>query len=152
MKSIKKFSIYFISILLIVIDQITKILVINNIKNEPVNIIKHCLNFTYCENRGVAFSIGEGNVPIFIIVNIILIAGLIIYYEKNKNQFNNIAQISVSAIIAGGTSNLIDRIFRGFVVDFIDVNELIDFPIFNVADMCIVVGIIVLGVYFIWKK
>ena len=137
-----RIDIYMISILLVAIEQISKMLVIKFLRNSSITIIKGILNFTYCENRGIAFSMGDGKVPAFIIVNILIIGGLIFFYEKNRSDFSGMKKIFFIMVIAGGTSNLIDRIFRGFVVDFIDINELFQFAIFNVADIFIVLGII----------
>lgn len=139
---LEKISMYLCSIILVCIDQISKIVVINNLNKFPIQVIKNFISFNYCENRGVAFSMGDGNVSLFIILNIILIGGLIYYYEKNKQEFNKFSTLSITLVIAGGFSNLLDRIFRGFVVDFIDISELFDFPVFNIADIFIVVGII----------
>lgn len=152
MDKIRRISVYIWSIALVLIDQITKLSVISNMKNKSITIIKGILNFTYCENKGVAFSIGNGHVPLFIIVNLITICGLTLYYEKNKEEFSGIiSKIFFTMVIAGGISNLIDRIIRGFVVDFIDVNALFDFAIFNIADIFIVIGIIGLAINFLFQ-
>lgn len=142
MKKLKRIGVYLCAGILVAIDQLIKLFVINNIKDNSITIIKGFLKFWYCENEGVAFSIGDGHVPVFIVVNIIIIVGLIIYYETNKKMYNQISKMFFTMVIAGGTSNLLDRIFRGYVVDFIDVNDFIDFAIFNVADIFIVCGII----------
>lgn len=142
MNKLRKVSIYLWSIILVCIDQIAKVLVINNLDKFPMQVIKNFISFNYCENRGAAFSIGNGNVSLFIILNIILICGLIFYYEKHKKEFNKFSTFSIALVIASGFSNLLDRIFRGFVVDFIDVSELFSFPVFNIADIFIVVGVI----------
>ena len=150
MEKIKRVSVYLWAIVLVMIDQITKLGVINNIKDKSITIIKGILSFTYCENKGVAFSIGNGYVPVFIVVNLIIICGLTVYYEKNKTEFKGIlSKIFFTMVIAGGASNLIDRITRGFVIDFIDVSDFYSFAIFNVADIFIVVGIIGLALNFI---
>ena len=73
--------------------------------------------------------------------------------EKNKAQFKGIlSKIFFTMVIAGGVSNLLDRIFRGYVVDFIDVSDLFSFAIFNVADIFIVVGIIGLAICMIFPQ
>ena len=127
---------------MIVVDQIVKVAVVTNIKDDAITIIKGILRFSYCENEGVAFSIGNGHVPVFIVLNLLMICGLVVFYERNKKDFNLVNKIFFTMVIAGGTSNLIDRAFRGYVIDFIDVGELFDFAIFNVADIFIVCGII----------
>ena len=120
----------------------------------PIDFFYGMLRLNYCENEGAAFSIGNGNVFLFIILNIILICGLIIYYEKNKKEFNKFSKYSIALVIGGGCSNLLDRIFRGYVVDFIDISELFNFPVFNIADIFIVLGVISLLIITIrnmWK-
>ena len=148
---IKKRYMYIIAVLLIVVDQISKVLVLKYLYLESRNIIGNWLKFSYCENRGVAFSLGEGNVPLFIIVNLILIVGLVVFYEKQKNKINKLGTVCISLTIAGGISNLIDRLFRGFVVDFIDVNGIVNFAIFNIADIFITCGVIGLCIAYIFK-
>lgn len=149
---IENFKIYIYVILLVILEQITKIIIIKNLSRMPIIIIKNVLRFTYCENKGVAFSIGDGNVPIFIVLNVIIICVLIVFYEKNKGNFNKLAKLFFVMVISGGGSNLIDRIFRGYVIDFIDINEIFNFAIFNVADMLIVIGICGLGISFLMQR
>ena len=152
MEKFKRISVYLGVLVLIIIDQVVKLGVINGMKDKSITIIKGILSFTYCENKGVAFSFGYGHVPLFIIINVLLIGGLIVYYEKNKSEFKCIiSKIFFTMVIAGGTSNLLDRVIRGFVVDFIDVSELFDFAVFNVADIFIVVGIVGLCLYYIFQ-
>ena len=150
MEKFKRVSVYLWVIVLVLVDQVAKLGVTNNMKDKSITIIKGILSFTYCENKGVAFSLGNGYVPLFIVVNLIIIVGLTVYYEKNKSEFKGvISKIFFTMVIAGGVSNLIDRIVRGFVIDFIDVGELFNFAIFNVADVFIVVGIIGLAFTFV---
>ena len=153
MEKVKRISVYLWSAVLVVLDQVIKLGIISNIKGNSITIIKGILKFTYCENKGVAFSLGNGHVTVFIIVNLLIIGGLIFYYEKNKAQFKGIlCKIFFTMVIAGGVSNLLDRIFRGYVVDFIDVSDLFGFAIFNVADIFIVVGIIGLAICMIFPQ
>ena len=133
-------------ICLIVIDQIIKIAVINNIYNSSITIIKGILNLTYIENTGGAFGIGNNNTLMFIIVNIIVITLIAKFIISKKDEISTYILISLGLIIAGGIGNLIDRIFRGFVVDYIDINPLIKYPVFNMADICVVVGCMIIGI------
>ncbi len=151
MDKVKKFEVYFGAILLVLIDQASKVVVIKNLRDSSIAIIKGILKFSYCENRGVAFSIGDGHVPMFIMVNILIICGLVFFYERNRSDFDGISKIFFTMAIAGGASNLIDRIVRGYVVDFIDINELFQFAIFNVADIFIVLGVIGLAITMMMK-
>ena len=113
---------YVIFVIIILIDQLTKLLVVS--KN------------LYTENFGGAFGIGKRYV--ILILSIMIIIGIIIYLIKNKSNIKN--YMPYALILAGGISNLIDRIFRGYVIDFINVN-IFNFPNFNIADICITCGI-----------
>ncbi|WAM30607.1 signal peptidase II [Caldicellulosiruptor naganoensis] len=102
--------------------------------------LKHLLWVTYVQNTGGAFSILEGKQFIFILVSIILIISLfwLLIFKKLSNQ----TKLSIALILGGALGNLFDRIFRGYVVDFIDIKVI---PVFNIADMCITVGVFVLA-------
>lgn len=127
-------------VFLIILDQATKIIVINTIKGESVNIINNFLNFTYVENSGVAFGINSNGRVTNIIISIIVMAVVIRFMLNQKEMMNKFTSISLSLILAGGFGNLIDRIFRGTVIDFIDISPIFNFPTFNIADILVVVG------------
>ena len=133
-------------IVLITIDQIIKFAVINSIYNSSVTLIEGILNLTYIENTGGAFGIGSNSTLMFIIVNIIVITMVIKFIISKKNEICTYVLISLGLIMAGGIGNLIDRVFRGFVIDYIDLNPLIKYPVFNIADICIVLGAIFIGI------
>ena len=126
-----------ILLLIILFDQVTKMILIN----QNITIIPNFLSFNYIQNTGAAFNMGTNNIITIIIINVIII-GLIIKFIKD-NDLDIGVLLSIFIVLAGGISNLIDRIFRGFVIDFIDVN-IFNFPNFNVADICIVLGIVFL--------
>jgi signal peptidase II len=137
-------------ILLIGVDQIIKLWALENLKDAaPIQFIKiggkEIINLSYVENRGAAFSILQDKLIFLIIItSIFVIAGIILIVTKKiKNPW---ALASVSLVIAGGLGNLIDRIFRGFVVDYIEI-KLFKFAIFNFADCCVVIGAIMLLIY-----
>lgn len=138
----KKLSIY--TIILILLDQISKILISNIlILNEEINIIKNFFNITYVKNIGAAFSIFEGK-QIFLVITSILVLIIIYYFLINKNDLKKLEIISYSLIISGIIGNLIDRIIYQSVIDFLSF-KLINyyFPIFNLADTFIVIGSII---------
>lgn len=137
----KRLKIYFAIILLVIIEQLTKVIVINNIKDKPITIIKGILKFTYCENKGAAFSLGNGHVPLVIALNIVLLALFVLFYKKNADKSNKLNKMFFTMIMAGGVSNLLDRLIRGYVVDFININDLFQFAIFNIADIFIILGL-----------
>jgi signal peptidase II len=122
---------------LIIFDQLTKWLVITNIKENSITVIQNILNFTYVENKGVAFGINSNGGISNIIISIFIIIIIIRFMVKMTNKFTN---ISLALILAGGFGNLIDRIFRGRVIDFIDISPVFNFPTFNIADILVVIG------------
>lgn len=125
---------YIISLLVIILDRITKILVENLLDGKVINIIKNIFYFTYVRNDGAAFSILESKVLLLIIISLIALIFLI-YYVTKKDKNN----IGYFFLIGGIIGNLIDRVFLGYVIDFIGVYN---FPIFNIADIFIVLGAI----------
>ena len=130
----KKYIGILIVVLGIIIDQVTKVLAYNNSVN--LVIIPNFLNFTLVENRGAAFGIAQGANLVLAIVSAsicLLILGVIIYSIYKKEDIS----LAYYFILAGGIGNLIDRAFRGFVVDFIDTPFI---ATFNIADSFIVVG------------
>ena len=130
-----------ISTLTLILDILTKQLVINlMIENQSISLIKDFFSLTYAKNTGVAFSFLEGNVPLIIIITSIIIL-LILKYIKDTVQ-NKYEIICYGLIIGGAIGNLIDRICYGYVIDFLDFNLFgYPFPIFNIADTAIVIGI-----------
>ncbi len=131
---------YIIGIAIIVIDQIIKVLMIN----KNITLISNWLELNYTENTGGAF--GVGTRLIVTIISILLIVAIIIFIVKEKNKINN--YLPYTLILSGSIGNLIDRLFRGHVIDFIDIYT---FPNFNVADICIVCGIFTLIIIQILK-
>lgn len=137
-------KIILISILTLVVDIFTKQLVINTMfEHQSISIIKDFFSITFAKNTGVAFSFLEGKIPLIIIMTSIIII-LILKYIKSTNP-NKYETICYGLIIGGAIGNLIDRIIYGYVIDFLDFNLLgYPFPIFNLADTAIVIGIFTL--------
>lgn len=135
---------YFITMLvLIVLDQTIKQVVFNKLYTKiQFVIIKNILSITYVENTGGAYGIGNNNILFIIISNLIIIATIIFIILSKKYNLTNKEYFGLTLILAGGTSNFLDRIFRGYVIDYIDINELISFPMFNLADICVVIGVL----------
>ncbi len=141
---------------IIVVDQITKLLVFNNIEYGDIyaSFFNGFFRITHVWNTGAAFSMGADFDPIIrtIVLKVLplaVLSGLIVYYYKT-NEFSKLQQWSFWTIIGGGFGNLIDRFFRpGGVVDFIDIDffdidflgfEMTRWPVFNIADMSVVIG------------
>lgn len=123
---------------LVICDQLTKYMVVSFIKpSDDVSVIGELLKFTYLENRGAAFGILQNQRWIFIIITVLIICAFIwmmIRYEIKSKMLYAASLL----IVAGGVGNLIDRIFLGYVVDFIKVSFFP--PVFNFADCCVTIG------------
>lgn len=137
----KIYLIIFASFLLVGFDQLVKYLVIDNIGfNNSRVIFDNFFSLTCIKNIGAAFGIMSGNIFILILITIFLI-----YYivrEIKKNYENNINLLSLTLILSGACGNLIDRVFRGYVVDFFHFEILgYDMAIFNIADVFITFGV-----------
>lgn len=133
-----------ISAAVFVLDQLSKIWVLQNVKPVPtIKIIPGLLNFTYVENTGAAFGIFEGQKWLLIVIVFAVIAAALWALYSNKVS-GKLERLCISFIIAGGLGNVVDRIRYGFVVDFLDINELFSYPMFNVADCFVVAGAILL--------
>lgn len=149
----KKFGIIIIAIL-VLIDQFTKYLAITNLKNQaPIIIIKDVFQLYYLENRGAAFGILQNKEWFLIIVPLLILCTIfyILYKLPGEKKYLPLYYICIF-ISSGAIGNLIDRIRYSFVVDFFYF-ELIDFPVFNVADSYVTVsGIILVLLGFFYYK
>ena len=143
----KKLYFLSLSIFIVLIDQITKYLMIYN---KKLFINKDFLFFKldFVKNYGAAFNIFSGS-RIFLSLISIFFSILLIYLIFRKNTLNSFDLYAYSFILGGTIGNGIDRIFKGFVVDFINLN-IINFPVFNIADISINIGFIFL-LYQIFK-
>ena len=140
------------AVLLVGIDQLTKWLASTYVKpKSSINLIsfggREWVNLTYQENTGAAFSILRDKQLFLIILTSIIILGVIILMISKRVK-KPVYIWSFSLILAGGVGNLIDRIFYGYVVDFVDV-RIVKFAVFNFADICAVVGTIMLIFFYI---
>ena len=138
----KYYIILLINIVLILFDQLTKLLIVKNFDlYESKVLINNFLKLYYIRNTGASFGILSGQIILIIGVSILVLMYLIKQIKENKD--NKLLLISGSLIISGAFGNLIDRIFRKYVVDFISFTFLgYDFAVFNVADIFITIGTI----------
>ena len=137
---------FFIVCLIVLIDQISKILIHQGMDlYQSVTIIPNLLDFTYIRNEGIAFGINFEGSRIFFIVFPILITFYLISLLNDKEFQNTPSQISLLLIIGGAIGNITDRIFRGYVVDFIDfhINN-VHWYVFNLADSSVTIGLLFL--------
>ena len=145
-RSSLKFILFFVaSIFLILIDQLTKHLAYKYLYNKkPIVLIKDIIEFVYVENRGAAFGILQNKQSFFYLLTIVVF--IIIFYAiySLKLNANNLSYFMFLILIfAGAFGNFIDRLKNKYVIDFIYF-KLIDFPVFNFADICITLGCVLL--------
>ncbi|KMJ58563.1 peptidase A8 [Bacillus sp. LL01] len=133
---------YLIALVIIIVDQLTKWLVVRYMElGESIPIIHNFLYLSSHRNRGAAWGILEGQMYFFYIITVGVVIGLIIYLQKlPKDQ--PWMKLALSLMLGGAIGNFIDRLLHQEVIDFI--NTFIftyDFPIFNVADSALVIGV-----------
>lgn len=131
-------------IIFIIIDQVTKIFLA-----QDIMLIEGVLKLSDVHNTGGAFGIFSTNIITVILLNVFVLAFMIRFLILKKEYISILEYVAFIFIIAGGLSNLLDRIFRGYVVDFIDFTQLVNFPVFNLADIILVIGwiMLVIGVF-----
>ena len=137
---------FFLSVFIVLIDQLSKALVHAKMNiGDPSIIIPFILDFKYITNEGIAFGINFPGGKIFFIIFPILITFYLIALLKSKEFEDKASQIALFLIIGGAIGNILDRIFRGHVIDFIHLRAGDWFPyIFNVADSAVTIGLLFL--------
>ena len=142
-------------VLAVGLDQLTKYLAV--VKLKPIDtfpIIEDALHFTYLENRGAAFGMLADSRWVFMVTSTVAVIGIIGFmmwkYPKfdMKQPANNVLYLALAFIAGGGIGNIIDRVANGYVVDFVDF-RLINFAIFNVADIFVCIGCPLIILYLI---
>ena len=130
-----------------VLDQITKFITVALIPlHEKVEFLPGFLGFTYLRNTGAAFSSFEGMQWLFAGIFLLFTAAILLEYFKKPMGFTTFERWCIAAIYGGGLGNMIDRIRMGYVVDMIE-TQFMEFPVFNVADIFITVGSVLLIVH-----
>lgn len=147
--SFKKWFWPCIACAIIILDQLAKFLVLKNISpTDSVHVIPMLFDFVFVKNTGAAFSILSDSTALLGVISILFCAGVVFYWYKTKPQ-NKIMKLSLTLVFAGAFGNAIDRVFRGYVVDFIS-TVFMRFPVFNIADIAITAGAALLAVYLIF--
>ena len=134
--------------LVILIDQISKFAIRNSMHlSQSIPVVKNIFYITYLQNLGAGFGILQQQRLLLILVSAAVVC-IILFYSKKIGKKDRLLQV-ISGIVLGGTiGNLIDRIIYGYVIDFLD---FMIWPVFNIADSAVTIGIILLIVYY-WKK
>lgn len=148
-----KGKIYYITCIVLLIDQIIKIIV-NNCMSlfDEIRLIPNFFSIYYVKNTGAAFSILENNTTLLIFITVIFI--LIIHkYIKSETNFTKLSSISLGMVLGGMFGNLIDRIIHHGVIDYLSFDIFsYSFPIFNFADIGITVGVSLMVLEMVLEK
>ena len=137
--------------LIVAADQVTKYLVVTNIPlYTRVPAIPGLIHWTYVQNTGAAFSSFEGMRWLFVVIFAVF-TGLIIWeFSKKRWPLTMFERWCITAIYAGGLGNIIDRVRLGYVVDMFHFVFWPSYPVFNVADICVICGVILAAIYYLW--
>ncbi|MCI0712725.1 MAG: signal peptidase II [Chloroflexi bacterium] len=141
-----------VALLTIILDQITKWIVVQSLDYsetwEPIAALSGIFDITYTRNTGAAFGMAREFGGIFLIIAIAVV-GAILYYYRTLPEGNVLMRIALGLQMGGAVGNAVDRVTRGFVVDFFHLHG---WPIFNIADSAIVVGVVVLIITMWWYE
>ena len=151
MKNNHVYEVYKVTSILLIIDQISKLLINTKMTlHQEIVIIPKLLSIFYVENTGAAFSMLQDNTIFLTVINALFIIVLHMFIKKEKD-LSKFSCLSLGLIMGGMFGNLLDRIIHHGVIDFIYIS-LIDFPVFNIADMGITIGVVLLIISFILEK
>lgn len=133
---------------LLLLDQVTKVWIMQ--LQESFVLIPNILEIQPVQNTGGAFGVGQNSTGAFIITNIVVLGLIVRFIWLQKERMDTKTLVILLVILAGGLGNVMDRIGRGFVVDFIRIFPSTNFPCFNIADACITIGWV--GLAFVLAK
>ena len=145
------FLFWAIVIFVVAIDQATKAAAIEVLEDGGGVLVPGIMNLVHVENTGAAFSIGQGGNFLFAIVGLVFLvgAGILVWRERELPAG---VVVSLALVAGGGLGNVIDRLMNGSVTDFLS-TAFIKFPVFNIADVCVTVGVFcaIVG-YWLWDR
>ncbi len=137
---------FLLMLLILSVDQISKYIAVDKLSDAPVTIINGVFDLTYVQNTGGAFGLLRDEKWFFLIGVPLILLAVSIYIIKNARKSDMIV-LSAALIMGGAVGNYIDRVRLGYVIDFLDFKV---WPVFNLADVSIVVGTCLLGFYIIF--
>lgn len=141
------------TVIIIAVIAITRALAywgIYSLKSGEIKLIENVFHLTYVENTGAAFGIFNNSTALLSVVGIIMFV-VITYIAASKKNLGTYTRVLLALLAGGGLANVCDRIFFGFVVDYFNFC-LINYPVFNLADICVVVGCILLAFKILTEK
>src|SRR5699024_5160881 len=135
----------FITIVILILDQITKYIITKTMQiGDSFELIPNFLNIISHRNSCAAWGILSGKMAFFYIITVVILIVLIVFYIKEAKH-NLLMQVAISLLFAGALGNFIDRVLNGEVVDFVDTYIFsYNFPIFNVADSSLTIGVLLI--------
>lgn len=134
--------------LLVLLDQLTKYWAVCALANGgAVKLIPGLLEFTYVENPGVAWGLLENRRWLITVITVVMLAFVLVLLMAGHLKESRFLTVGGVLVLAGGAGNLVDRLANGYVVDFIHWYKWFDFPVFNVADICITIGALCILLY-----
>lgn len=147
-----KIAMYWIVVILaVIVDQTTKAAAREVLDASARVIVPGVINLVRVENTGAAFSLGEGATILFIVIALAFVIAATLFVWREDDLPNGLV-VSVGLVAGGGFGNMIDRVIDGSVTDFISFG-FIDFPVFNVADICVTTGVVLSLIWFwIWDS
>ena len=135
-----------LTIFVVGIDQIIKLYVTNNLQGQNVNI--GFINLEYSKNTGIAFGLAKDNTKTIVLTEFVVILVIVAFFIRQLKNIDTKTSIIIAMILSGGIGNLIDRLFLGGVIDYINIGNIIPkFPIFNFSDCLIVIGLILFVIF-----
>ncbi|MCX5711756.1 MAG: signal peptidase II [Candidatus Omnitrophica bacterium] len=134
---------FIIVISILFFDQASKFLVVKSLSlNQSVPILRGIFHISLVHNRGAAFGLLNNQVPVFIAATLLAVVLIALSLKKSKADKLSLYNIALYLILGGALGNLIDRLFLGYVIDFLDFRV---WPVFNIADSAITIGAVLLG-------
>ena len=146
---------FIVSFLILIADQLSKYLAVEFLMDKrPIVLINNLIELHFVKNYGAAFGIMQNQRWFFVVITLLVLTGIIIFIIKSNHKLHILTKISLGALLGGASGNLIDRIRISYVIDFIkvDLGRLYDFPVFNIADIFIVVGTSLLVILILLDK
>lgn len=137
-----------VGFVVLVLDQMTKYLVRLFMFDSSVIVFENVFHLTFVKNTGALFGMFQNSNTIFIFITVVVI-GFLVYLLKTSQDTKMFYYCNIGLLIGGAVGNLVDRIFFGYVIDFVDVRV---WPVFNVADSAISVGIVLMITYLIYEE
>jgi signal peptidase II len=146
------FILLMVTTLTLVVDRVSKIIVANSLNlntswHPPTPLLQRLFSLTYTTNTGAAFGLFPDQGLLFIVIALVVVTAIIFYYRHLPAGYG-LVRLALGLQLGGALGNLIDRLRQGYVIDFIDLNfwPLQDWPVFNLADSAIVVGVGLLAI------